>query len=791
MSAAQPLRPYGDAAMAWYEHGWSPLPLPPRRKAPVPTGTTGYKGERPDIDKVEEWINDRAEGNVAIRLPDGVVGIDVDHYGDKTGDDTLADIERDFGSELPPTIRTSARGTDNPSGIRWFTVPPGTILPTVLGPGIEVIQHFHRYAVVWPSWNPKSASQYQCINAENEIFTGPFTRDELSELPQEWIEFLQGLDTSSHSDSIDKSAPTVSESAALAWISDRQGDGLCRAMRATLNKELARLEAAIESGDSRYESARDGAMAVVALSREGHHGVRSALAELRTAYEDAVADERNRDRSEWKRLVIGAVSSVAGHEVELHDRRCPDRERPNDELWPSPAEPYAVAERFLAENLTTETGHSVLRAWKGDLWRWRGTHWSMVSESGIRSELYRVLSEVGYWSAAEQPIELAWKPDKTKISKVIDALAHHPSVYTPDEFEPALSGAIEIAFTNGVLVIDDDGNRELVPHSPERFNFACLPFDYSETDGQPVAWLSFLDSLQLDDDEIELLRQWFGYVISGDMRKHKMMLLLGPTRAGKGVITRTLQRLIGHGNYVSASLDQFAQNFGLQSCIGKSLITIADARFGGQRSKAVIERMLNISGCDDVVADRKNKEPWSGVLPGRIMVVSNELPALTGEASSALAERFIGPIELHRSFLGAEDEMLEERLRGELGSIMLWALEGYDDLCERGRFTAPKAALSVRRELAESLSPMVAFLEECCELDENAVTASDELYEAYRRWSDQSGRGFIADKIRFTRDLRVSTNQNVWVVQPRSKDGKSRYRAYQGIRLVSGNELHV
>ena len=52
----------------------------------------------------------------------------------------------------------------------------------------------------------------------------------------------------------------------------------------------------------------------------------------------------------------------------------------------------------------------------------------------------------------------------------------------------------------------------------------------------------------------------------------------------------------------------------------------------------VVERLLSISGEDTLTVDRKYREPWTGQLPTRIVILSNELPRLT-DSSGALASR--------------------------------------------------------------------------------------------------------------------------------------------------------
>lgn len=88
-------------------------------KAPVgrATGVTGKSGE-------VRSIPPQTGENIAIRLPPGVVGMDVDAYGDKQGAETLARFEKEYGPlGLELTDRSSAR--EEPSGIYLFRCPEG------------------------------------------------------------------------------------------------------------------------------------------------------------------------------------------------------------------------------------------------------------------------------------------------------------------------------------------------------------------------------------------------------------------------------------------------------------------------------------------------------------------------------------------------------------------------------------------------------------------------------------------------------------------------------------------
>ncbi len=74
-------------------------------------------------------------------MPEGLIGYDVDaHHGGQLPPD------------LPVTVRSTSR--DDRSGISLYRVPPGTRLRGGDGPGVEIIQYHHRYAVAWFSVHP-------------------------------------------------------------------------------------------------------------------------------------------------------------------------------------------------------------------------------------------------------------------------------------------------------------------------------------------------------------------------------------------------------------------------------------------------------------------------------------------------------------------------------------------------------------------------------------------------------------------------------------------------------------
>jgi len=129
-----------------------------------------------------------------------------------------------------------------------------------------------------------------------------------------------------------------------------------------------------------------------------------------------------------------------------------------------------------------------------------------------------------------------------------------------------------------------------------------------------------------------------------------------------------LRALVGPENVAGPTLSNLASNFGLAPLIGKPLAIISDARLSRRTDQAaVVERLLSISGEDALDIDRKHLEFWTGKLPTRLVLISNELPRLD-DASGALPGRMI-LLRFTKSFFGKEDPNLSRKLLAGLPGI--------------------------------------------------------------------------------------------------------------------------
>ncbi|GAS89379.1 bifunctional DNA primase/polymerase [Mycolicibacterium brisbanense] len=279
--------PFRSANQQYRQRGWlGTIPLPKGKKHPPPKGWTGRNAQHPSDEQISEWCEtgrfDKHDvGNIALHLgptPDGkheVIGIDVDDYGDKHGGKELEELEAKNGP-LPATYISTSRAL--PSGIRFYRVPVGYAFIGKAANGIDIIQRAHRYAVVWPSWNPDSQARYGWLDADGREIAAPEGLPNVGRLPilsphspktRKWFDYLtrggvkdqgQPMDMDSTNDEI--------KDWALATLPGGEDTPPCKRMQKALGKWLSR----ITDEESTHDKITGAQWELVNLAVEGHAG---------------------------------------------------------------------------------------------------------------------------------------------------------------------------------------------------------------------------------------------------------------------------------------------------------------------------------------------------------------------------------------------------------------------------------------------------------------------------------------------------------------------------------------
>jgi putative DNA primase/helicase len=453
-------------------------------------------------------------------------------------------------------------------------------------------------------------------------------------------------------------------------------------------------------------------------------------------------------------------------------------------------DPFRLARLFRDDHLAG--GVLGLRYWREEFHAFDGAAYRAVGDKELRARLCgRIKGEYDRLAVAADAAE-ARKVAGGAVGDALQALASQclvpGSVQTPAWLDGVTAAfpADELLVCRNVAVhlpAFVDGLPCRLPLTPRLFTANALDYAFDPDAPEPPLWVDFLMRLWPKDlDAVAALQEWFGYCLLHDTRQHKILMIVGPMRSGKGTIARVLRAVVGLHNTASPTLASLGTNFGLQPLLDKTLAVISDARLSGRTDVAqVVERLLSISGEDPQTVDRKYLPQVTAKLAVRFVILTNELPRLT-DASGALVGRLI-VLRQTESWYGREDTRLTDKLLGELPGILLWSMAGWKRLRDRGHFVQPPAAAPLIRDLEDLASPIRAFLRECCEVGPGREVHIQELFAGWQTWCGEKGRKDTGTEQTFGRDLRAAVPA-LNVRQPRGE--RSRIRVYEGIGLRTG-----
>lgn len=340
-----------------------------------------------------------------------------------------------------------------------------------------------------------------------------------------------------------------------------------------------------------------------------------------------------------------------------------------------------------------------------------------------------------------------------------------------------------VAFQNGWLALP---SRTFEPGIEVKHRVrAVLPYDYDPDAPEPTEWRRYLDSIwrddagELDTEAVNLVHQMLGYLIAGRHEQEKAFLLLGPPRAGKGVLLKLIQEIFGE-LACSFKLVNLGGTFAMQSLLGISVAYDPDARRCSANETKANERLLSTSSHECQQVERKNQTALSVTLPTRLLIAANP-PFGLSDLGGAVASRMM-ILPFPRSFLGREDKRLFERLKPEIPAIIAQALAALDDLDAVGGFIEPKSAEAHRTTLKRAENPMAGFLEDWCIVDttspveQRPTIDAGVLYREMKAWCDQNNHKPPSDQ-KFSEIL---AQRGIVQKRPRAN---GRARIYIGVTL--------
>lgn len=523
--------PFGSGAAHYV--GWSGI-IPIHRRTKVPfSGFTGRDGVQVTYEQSVAAAADRryASSNLAMRLPRGVLGLDVDAYDDKPGGTTLERMERELGA-LPATWRSGSRmPEDAVSGIRLFRVPEDTEFDGVAGPGIEIVQHHHRTVMAWPSVHPKTGRVYQWAGPDGQIADRPPMPEELPELPDRWVDHLA------------RSAEgrVVGDGAGVSdFLTEHAGTDNPRIFDTVSEK----FRAAVAKGEARHDSMLKALGAAMRDAARGYYPAAVAEERLREMWDGATSGE-GRD-AEYADLLERAIGDVnVGAErfkralyEEVHGTR---RARSaGDNRFSDAYMAQTVADEVLRGRFVWTQGMGWL-CWDGKVWS------RCVEKAAIEAVRLYVISQVQ--AAAQRAVEMQEGAQEdlagwTKLVggariKTITSLAGGVAGVMMDDADLDRDPDL-LNCQNGIV---DLRSGVLLDHNPDRLMTRICGADYDPT-AKDEGWGRILEAMP--QEIIPWMQVRCGQAATGYRTPDdRVPLLQGTGSNGKTTFTAALALALG------------------------------------------------------------------------------------------------------------------------------------------------------------------------------------------------------------------------------------------------------
>ncbi len=156
-----------EAALELAGAGWPVFPA----HGKVPLTDHGHKDGTTDLGQVARWWRRWPSANVAARVPESLVAVDVDPRAN--GHQTLDALEKTHG-RLPPTLTVRTGGHELGRHL-YLLRPPGALSNGAgkLGPGLDIKLAGKGYTILPPSVHPETGRRYEWLDAQTPVARMP------------------------------------------------------------------------------------------------------------------------------------------------------------------------------------------------------------------------------------------------------------------------------------------------------------------------------------------------------------------------------------------------------------------------------------------------------------------------------------------------------------------------------------------------------------------------------------------------------------------------------------------
>lgn len=249
-------------------------------------------------------------------------------------------------------------------------------------------------------------------------------------------------------------------------------------------------------------------------------------------------------------------------------------------------------------------------------------------------------------------------------------------------------------------------------------------------------WRGFLDTITCNDTELaEYLQTVAGMAVLGKVFTETLLIATGDGGNGKSTFFNTLARVLGdYSTSINPSLLLTGNrgNVGAEVAVlrGIRLALAAETEEGQRLESSTVKRLCST---DRIAANPKYMQPFTFTPSHTLLLFTNFLPRVGSSDRGTWSRLTVLPFNAHlRDTAGEKKDYADMLYTQAGGAVLSWMVEGARRFIANGyKLTPPAVVREALADYRKSCDWLGGFLTECCELGENYVTASSEIYQRY------------------------------------------------------------
>jgi putative DNA primase/helicase len=425
----------------------------------------------------------------------------------------------------------------------------------------------------------------------------------------------------------------------------------------------------------------------------------------------------------------------------------------------------AISDDELARGFTETHGHQFRHvAAQGRWYVWTGTHYqvddSMAVYDAARASCRRALGYALANAGGERErrslrVTLGSASRVGAVVKLAGTDRRHAVTVAELDADPWLLNT-----HGGVLDLHDGKLRPATPADLlTKITAAALSPD------APM-FRRTLERAMPDPEVRAYLQRVVGYLLTGIVREHLLLLVFGRGANGKSVLWNAIRHALGdYAVTLGAEVLMESHNERHPTEIavlrGTRMALCSEVDSGRRWNESRIKRL---TGGDPIIARLIARDPFEFLPTHKIVLLANAKPGL--RVVDEAIRRRIQLVEFGVTIPESErDPELPRKLQAEAGGILAWALEGCLAWQADG-LRPPAAVIAATDQYLEREDAIAEWLRECCRPVGDSTLRT--LHRSFSEWAEANrmapvGRNSFGDLLEAHGLVRAEVRPRVWL----------------------------